>query len=118
MNCPLCGEKLVDAGDAEYSVDCRNEKCAFGQNRQRIYGSEELFALFAKAKQGLKKISERYDEEYYKGDDEHDECDWLNCADDMEEIADTVLSTITEPDEIKKIITETEETENAKDNDM
>ena len=46
----------------------------------------------------LKKINETYEEEYYKGDDEHDSCDWLNCADDMDDLATDVI------DEIKQLI--------------
>lgn len=53
MKCPLCGEELVDAGDAEYIVNCRNEKCPFGENWQRVYGSEELFTIFAQTKESL-----------------------------------------------------------------
>lgn len=48
----------------------------------------------------LKKINETYEEEYYKGDDEHDSCDWLNCADDMDDLATDTI------DEIKQLIKE------------
>lgn len=46
----------------------------------------------------LKRINETYEEEYYKGDDEHDSCDWLNCADDMDDLATDTI------DEIKQLI--------------
>ena len=48
----------------------------------------------------LKKINETYEEEYYKGDDEHDSCDWLNCADDMDDLATDAI------DEIRQLIKE------------
>lgn len=60
--------------------------------------AERLQKAVDLAVRALKKINETYEEEYYKGDDEHDSCDWLNCADDMDSLATDTI------DEIKQLI--------------
>ena len=61
--------------------------------------AERLQKVVDLAVGALKRINEIY-EEYYKGDDEHDSCDWLNCADDMDDLATDTI------DEIKQLTKE------------
>lgn len=71
MKCPICGEELLDAGDAEYSVKCYNKACFFGENNQ-FFGSEELFEEYAKTKQALDvAVKELKASDRYYQDDEH-----------------------------------------------
>lgn len=94
MKCPLCGEELWDAGDAEYSVQCTNEACYFGENRQKFFGSEELFEEYAKTKQAL--------DVAIKGLKDTKQClQYLHTWDDYVDIADEDITKTL--DQIKQI---------------
>lgn len=70
---------------ADYRADLRKVKrwCSL-ENLDDLIAQADKAERLQKAVDlavgALKKINETYEEEYYKGDDEHDSCDWLNCA--------------------------------------